>query len=125
VLCKENGEIVDHLMLHCPFLKEIWDLIFSLFGLHWVMPRKVLDLLACWQGSFGKHRNIEIWRCIPHCVRWCILRERNHRSFDGCEQSVSTLKQFVLKTLFEWVFASGCFSCLNFIEFIDLCSLQA
>ena len=52
-LCKENGVTFDYLLLHCPFLKEIWDLVFALFGLQWLMPRKVIDLLACWQGYIG------------------------------------------------------------------------
>jgi hypothetical protein len=47
-LCKMDGEIVDHLLLHCPFSREVWDMIFALFGVHWVMPGKILDLLACW-----------------------------------------------------------------------------
>ena len=45
-LCKRNGETVNHLLLHCPFSKEVWDLVFALFGVQWVMPRRVADLLA-------------------------------------------------------------------------------
>ena len=37
---------------HCPNAIDLWDLAFALFGVEWVMPRKV-DLLACWQGHFG------------------------------------------------------------------------
>jgi hypothetical protein len=33
---------------------------------------------------------------------------------------VADLKHLVLKTLFEWVSASWCFSCSNFSEFLDL-----
>ena len=87
-LCKENGETVDHLLLHCPFSKEIWDLVFALFGLQWLMPRKVIDLLACWQGYFGWDWHRAIWRCIPHCWTWCVWRERNNRSLERCERSV-------------------------------------
>ena len=76
-LCKANGESVDHLLLYCSFSRELWDLVFAFFGVHWVMPETALNLLACWQGSFGKHQHFVIWRCIPHCVMWCIWRERN------------------------------------------------
>uniref|UniRef100_A0A2N9G1C3 Reverse transcriptase domain-containing protein n=1 Tax=Fagus sylvatica TaxID=28930 RepID=A0A2N9G1C3_FAGSY len=31
-LCKVDGETVDHLLLHCPFSREVWDMIFALFG---------------------------------------------------------------------------------------------
>ena len=66
------------------------------FGLHWVMPKRVKDLLASWQGSFGLHRNVVIWKMVLHCVMWCIWRERNARSFEGCEQSSIKLKSFFL-----------------------------
>lgn len=51
-MCKRDKEIVDHLLLHGPNAIDLWDLAFALFGVEWVMPRKV-DLLACWQGHFG------------------------------------------------------------------------
>lgn len=28
---------------------------FSLFRVEWVMPRSIVDVLACWKGSFGHH----------------------------------------------------------------------
>jgi hypothetical protein len=123
-LCKADGETVDHLLLHCAFSKEVWDMVFVMFGVSWTMPRTVRGLLACWQGSSGKHRHIEIWRCVPHCLMWCIWRERNLRSFEGDEQTVADLKNIFLKTLFDWVNASGCFPCENLLDFLDLCSFQ-
>uniref|UniRef100_A0A2N9HAI3 Reverse transcriptase zinc-binding domain-containing protein n=1 Tax=Fagus sylvatica TaxID=28930 RepID=A0A2N9HAI3_FAGSY len=32
-MCKTDGEFVNHLLLHCPYAKELWDMIFGLFGL--------------------------------------------------------------------------------------------
>ena len=76
-MCKAYGESVDHLLLHYPFAKELWDLVFAMFGVHWVMSRRVIDLLACWQGSLGQHPSSVIWKAIPHCLMWCLWRERN------------------------------------------------
>jgi hypothetical protein len=123
-LCKADGETVDHLLLHCSFSRELWNMILALFGVQWVMPCTVLDLLACWQGSFGKHRHVELWRCIPHCLMWCIWRERNMRSFEGVEQTLLSLKNNFLKTLFEWAGVSGCLPCESFLDFLDLCSIR-
>ena len=64
----------------------------ELFGVHWAMPKDVVDLLAFWQGWLGRHRNSAIWKAIPHCVMWCIQRERNARIFQGCEWSTLQVK---------------------------------
>jgi hypothetical protein len=47
-MCKSNGEYVNHLLLHCHVAQELWTLILNVFGVSWVMPRGVSDLLACW-----------------------------------------------------------------------------
>ncbi|GMY13000.1 serine/threonine-protein kinase ATM-like [Fagus crenata] len=55
-LCKSSGELPDHLILHCTFAQAIWSLVFCLFGISWVMPARVVDLLSSWMGGFGKSR---------------------------------------------------------------------
>ena len=52
-MCKCNSETIDHLFLHCPVALELWDMVFGLFGVCWVMPFSVVGLLACWQGRFA------------------------------------------------------------------------
>ena len=71
-LCKQSGESVDHLLLHCSMARELWSLVFGLFGVDWVMPGKVLHLWAGWEIRFGDQRNMVVWWMIPHCVMWCI-----------------------------------------------------
>ena len=68
-MCKCNGESVDHLFLHCPVAMDMWAMVFGLFGVSWVMPQSVVGLLACWQGSFGRHRNGYIWLWFP--IAYC------------------------------------------------------
>uniref|UniRef100_A0A2N9GHH3 Uncharacterized protein n=1 Tax=Fagus sylvatica TaxID=28930 RepID=A0A2N9GHH3_FAGSY len=68
----------------CPVAHELWSMVFVLFGVSWVMPSSVLELLACWQGRFGRHCSSEIWNAIPHCLMWCLWSERNARTFEGC-----------------------------------------
>jgi hypothetical protein len=47
-LCEKEGESVDHLLLHCGTASELWNAFFVRFGLCWVMPRSVKDLLVSW-----------------------------------------------------------------------------
>ena len=101
-MCKCNGESVDHLLLQCPTASNLHSLILGLFGVYWVMPKSVFELLACWEGQFGHHWNGHIWMVIPHCLMWCIWRERNNRSFEDMESFMPDLK-FFFRTLLDWL----------------------
>ena len=101
-MCKCNNETVDHLFIHCPVALEMWDMVFGLFGVCWVMPMSVVELFACWQGRFGRHRNGDIWMVVPHCLMWCIWKERNSRCFEDNEHSMPNLKLLFFRTLLDW-----------------------
>jgi hypothetical protein len=98
-MCKVDGESMDHLFFHCALAREIWTMVFSLFGMHWVMLRRIVDVLACWKGRLGRHKNRIIWDTIPHCVMWCVWRERNARTFEDCEWNILDLKDFIAPNL--------------------------
>jgi len=49
-LCQFSGESVDHLLLHCEEVSQLWSFAFRLFGVAWVLPKKVIDLLVGWRN---------------------------------------------------------------------------
>ena len=123
-MCKCNSESVDHLFLHCPVASELWDMVFGLFGVSWVMPLSVIGLFACWQGRFGRHRNGDIWKVVPLCMMWCLWKERNSRCFEDIECSMPDLKPLFLRTLFDWfsVWRNQPFS---FLDLLDFCNFRS
>jgi hypothetical protein len=46
--------------------------IVNLFGVEWVMPIWVIDLLVSWEGHVGRGIIVEVWRLAPLCLMWCI-----------------------------------------------------
>ena len=122
-MCKCSGELVDHLLLHCLMAFEVWSFIFYLIGVNWVMPRLVLELLACWPGQFQWHRAARVWMAMPLCLMWSLWNERNQCTFDGIERPVSILKENLLRTLFTWSHVFGVISSTSFLDFIDSLSL--
>jgi hypothetical protein len=42
-MCQSCGESFKHLLPHCSIARELWSLTFSLFGIQWVMPLKVIE----------------------------------------------------------------------------------
>jgi hypothetical protein len=79
-LCKSSGESVNHLLLHCRVAREVWNFILCAFGVSWVFPKTVSELLSGWHNWWGK-KSSRIWNLVPHCIMWNIWQERNGRIF--------------------------------------------
>jgi hypothetical protein len=52
------------MLLHCEGARDLWSYILTLFGVEWVMPRRVLELLNSWGMSFGYGPAKEVWRLV-------------------------------------------------------------
>ena len=44
-LCCAEEETINHILVHCSKAKVLWDLVFSLFGVNWVLPLLARDTL--------------------------------------------------------------------------------
>ena len=73
---------------------------------------------------FGIHRHFAVWWLVPHCVMWCLWRERNARHFEDCESTIPELKLLFFQTLYEWVLALGSLSFLPGGDNESLCFLS-
>uniref|UniRef100_A0A2N9IWR4 CHD3-type chromatin-remodeling factor PICKLE n=1 Tax=Fagus sylvatica TaxID=28930 RepID=A0A2N9IWR4_FAGSY len=120
-MCKENDKSISHLLLPCSAAREIWNFIFSIFAIEWVMPKGVVDLLSCWGSGCRRAMIRQTWDLIPHCIFWCIWRERNTRTFEGVERNLLEIKGTVLRTLTDWSNASGVMSFSSVLDFLDFC----
>jgi hypothetical protein len=118
---KKNKESIDHLLLHCDVARDIWSFFYSLFGVKWVMLRRVLDLLSSWGSSLGHGQVQKIWKQVPLCVMWGFWRERNAQHFEDVEMPGLELCRNVLNTLFVWV-STHSSSRVTFAEFLNSCS---
>jgi hypothetical protein len=121
-MCKKSEESMDHFLLHCEVARNLWSALFTLFDVTWVMPERVIDLLACWGGRVGTRSVLAVWRIAPLCLMWTIWREQNARCFEDHEKSKDELKNILVKSLFNqtWSFNISSFS--NLSLFVEFCS---
>ena len=66
--------------------KFLWVFLLQAFGIQWVLPSAVTELLFCWNQWLGKH-DLDIWNLIPGCLMWTVWMERNRWSFEDSEKS--------------------------------------
>jgi hypothetical protein len=99
-MCKKGGETVDNLLIHCEVASTLWSFVFKRFGIQWVLPAKVIDLLYGWFNGLGKHSS-DIWNLVPHCLMWSLWHERNSRIFEDKEQSLIHLQESFVGRLYD------------------------
>jgi hypothetical protein len=95
-LCKKDKETIDHLLIHCEYTADICHLVLNSFGVSWVMPSNILQLLHCWKYLGREHPKVAIWKVIPALLMWSIWREWNCRLFEDSETNVFFLKSSFL-----------------------------
>ena len=59
---------------------------------------------------------------VPHCLLWCLWRERNASCFEDLERSLEELKSFFFFSLFTWTADYLAPLVINFPKFLVLFS---
>ncbi|RVX11584.1 LINE-1 retrotransposable element ORF2 protein [Vitis vinifera] len=89
-LCCEEEKSIDHILIQCSKARVLWELLFALFGVTWVLPYSVRDTLSGWSGfNMGKKRR-KVWKTAPLCIFWAVWKERNRIAFDNEELSMNS-----------------------------------
>ena len=101
-LCKESEELVDHILIHFVKTRELWTFLLAFFGVTWLFPNSVRNLLLQWKVKGLPKKIRAVWRLAPICLFWCVWKERNRRTFKDEDLSEQGLKDLFFRTLFEW-----------------------
>ncbi|RVW28985.1 putative ribonuclease H protein [Vitis vinifera] len=120
-MCMEKEETIDHLLLHCSKTRVLWELLFSLFGVYWVMPCSVRETLLSWQTSSVGKKHRKVWRAAPLHIFWTVWKARNRLAFKDDDISIQRLKYSFLCSLWSEakLFIVECPQTLvNFIDWV-------
>lgn len=108
-LCLQEGELVNHLFIHCPYVSEIWWYFISTFGVSMVLLLEITDLLRLWYGAPFKKRGKALWRYLPSIIIWSVWEERNLRILHDKKRSVKQLLECISIRLAFWASKEPCF----------------
>ena len=120
-LCGCDEENVNHILLHCIVTRALWDIIFGLIDIKWVLPEIVKETLISWRGSFVGKKRKKIWKSVPLCIFWMVWKERNRLAFRGGVVNIQRLKSSFVCNLWNWAkvyLGEESFSLIGFLEWI-------
>ena len=120
-LCGAAEETVDHLLIHCTKARVLWELLFNLFGVMWVLPSSGKEILLGWYGAFVGKKRVKVWRAAPLCLFWTVWKERNRVVFENDDFSIQRLKFSFVCNLWSWFklyIAEIPNSLINFFEWL-------
>ena len=58
---------MDHLLIHFPIAKDLWDMLLCLLAVSWVTPHFICAMLESWQGIGRTGRCGDVARPHPSC----------------------------------------------------------
>ena len=117
-LCNKEEKSDDHIFIHCDKTRVVWHLLFSLFGVSWMLPSLVRETLYSWHGSFMGRKTKTVWHITTLCLFWIVWKKRNSRAFDNEEHFDQGIKLIFLCNLWAW---SKLFIALgpSIVDFVD------
>ena len=83
-------------------VRVLWEIVLALFGVQWVFPEIVKEVLLSWRGPFVGKKRKKIWNSIPLCIFWTVWRERNRLAFRGGFLAIQKLKNSFICNLWSW-----------------------
>ena len=101
--CLAEEKTTNQTLIHCTRIRVLWELLFALFGVTWVLPCSVRETFLGWCGSFVGKKSKKTWKLAPLCLLWAMWKERNRITFDNEEFSVHRLKYSFVCSLWSWI----------------------
>ena len=112
---------MNHLLIHCSVARALWSWILGVFGIAWVLPHSVSELLFSWWNALGRHSS-DVWNLVPLCLMWTVWKERNSHIFEDVSSTDVQLRDCLASSLFEWSKVSGYSTSSTIIAFISALS---
>ncbi|KAF5936254.1 hypothetical protein HYC85_027383 [Camellia sinensis] len=95
VFCKAVNETVDHVMVSCPFVWNVWAEMLNWWDVQGALPGSVEVLILWWDEECFSNKERKIWRGIPLVVLWSVWKLRNDVVFNASNPSLAELCEVI------------------------------
>lgn len=88
-LCLQDEELVNHVIIHCPFVCEVWEITMREVGIAWIFPNRLGDLFHGWNMVRTSKKGRLLWSLIYSAMCWSLWLERNQYIFENLLEPAS------------------------------------
>jgi hypothetical protein len=106
-ICDQTAETMDHILLECPFAREVWG--------RWLMKLHLSDMVTVQHGpaiSWWIQFRMRIPKTVHRgfdslffLIGWLIWKERNARTFNGVATTPAQLESLIQDEIDNWCLA--------------------
>ena len=121
-LCKSGEKSSYHILLQYLKARLLWQLIFSSFGVAWVLHSSIKATLLSWQGHFTRKKRNQAWKVILLRLFWIIWKKRNRRDLKMLRYRINNVYFSFMCNYLKWTKGGlkvGCMSMLDFVNWLD------
>lgn len=116
VLCFPNLEWNNDLLVHCPSSWLLWEILFNLINLYWVVPIDVSSLVFQWRALHLPSKTQKLWNLCLHALLWSIWKEKTEL-FDDSFRDMPFVWYHFLFLVVSWAKLHCTFSRILFVSF--------
>lgn len=109
-MCKDQVEIVAHLLLNCPFASKCWRWLCVKLGLITALSNYIKSLFQSWPLLLKESNLSQIMEVSPSCLVWEIWKERNCILFEGKARRQELVLNSIESTIVDTVNCKIAFS---------------
>ena len=114
VLCAQMSETIDHLLIACPFTREVWFRLLRRLGWETLAPDSQSTSFVRWWFGARKQIPKDNRRCLDTLITltsWLLWKERNDRTFNRRVRTIDDVLTWVYDEIDAWLQAG--FKCLE------------
>lgn len=103
MFCKTVNESVDHVLVSCPFVWNVWAEMLNWWDVQGALPGSVEGIILWWDGEYFSRKERRIWQGVPLVVLWSLWKLRNEVVFNASTPIFSEVCEVIKVRVAAWL----------------------